>query len=453
MTATIPAGLNNQRALGGLPRLDRLCSPYDVVGGVHRLPNRPGDPHFPIHVASLGDLTPVAASISEAVGGASTRADMDGAGGALDPDRARRLCVAEALERYSSCVVDTDQLIWATPRDLGSDAVDLATFPTCSPTELADPRNPVTAVDPDGPQRWVRGWSLTENRPKLIPAAAVWMRFPVRTPAERFTSGISTGCATHTDLHQALINGLCEVIERDSIALTWLQRIPWPRLEIDWNDPRLSEFAERHQRSNVQVDIFDATTDVGVPTFYSLERTEHHPTLAQLVMCNTSLDPIDSIAKMLREAASSRIALQSMRSLPDSVDDYTNVFHGAVDLGRPEQSGQFAFLDASNGTRKVSDVPNQNTGGSDTDLDLIVGRLAKAGYEALAVEVSTDEARDVGFRVVRTIVPGLMPLSFVHRARYLGHPRLYEAPARLGYPVFDEPHLNHQPQPFAGGAP
>lgn len=449
MTATIPSGLNDQRALGGLPRLDSLCSPYGVVGAVHRLPNRPGDPHFPIHVASLGDLTPVATSISESVGGSSTRADMDGAGGALDPDRARRLCVAEALERYASCIVDTDQLIWATPRELGSEAVDLASFPRCSPTELADPKNPVTDIDLDGPQRWVRGWSLTENRPKLIPAAAVWMRFPVRTPAERFTSGISTGCATHTDLHQALINGLCEVIERDSIALTWLQRIPWPRLAIDWNHPALSEFAERHHRSNVQVDIFDATTDIGIPTFYSLERTPHHPTLAQLVMCNTSLDPIDSIAKMLREAASSRIALQTARSLPDDVNDYVNVFHGAVDMGRPQQSDRFDFLDNSATTRAVSEVPDLSTGHSDTELDLIVDSLATAGYEALAVEVSTDEARDVGFRVVRTIVPGLMPLSFVHRARYLNHPRLYEAPARLGYPVSDEAHLNHHPQPFA----
>jgi len=51
--------------------------------------------------------------------------------------------------------------------------------------------------------------------------------------------------------------------------------------------------------------------------------------------------------------------------------------------------------------------------------------------------------------VVRVIIPGLQPLSFHYRARYLGHPRLYEAPALMGYPVLREEDLNGWPQPFA----
>lgn len=438
----------DQNALGGLPRLDELTGPYGVVGTVHQLPTQPGDPDFPIHVAALGNLTPVADNIREAVGGASTRADMDGAGGAVDPERARRLCVAEALERYASCIVEADQLHWATARELGDDAVDLTTFPQCSPSELSQPSCVVSPVDLDGPQRWVRGWSITESRPKWIPAAAVWMRLAARTPAERFTTGISTGCATHTDLHQAILNGLCEVIERDSISLTWLQRIPWPRLEIDWDHPHLAPFARLHRRSHVEIDIHDATTDLGIPTFYSVERTPHHPSLTQLVMCNTSLDPVDSVAKMLREAASSRIALQVERPLPDQVEDFVNVFHGASYMGRPERASAFDFLRTS-ATRPLADVPTLTTGDPSRDLSLVIDRLSAAGHEVLAVEMSTDEARDVGFRVVRVIVPGLMPLSFVHGARYLAHPRLYDAPAALGYPVHAEPDLNHDPQPFA----
>jgi ribosomal protein S12 methylthiotransferase accessory factor len=51
--------------------------------------------------------------------------------------------------------------------------------------------------------------------------------------------------------------------------------------------------------------------------------------------------------------------------------------------------------------------------------------------------------------VVRVIVPGLQPLSFCHRARYLGHQRLYRAPARMGYPAWPESRINPWPQPFA----
>ena len=35
------------------------------------------------------------------------------------------------------------------------------------------------------------------------------------------------------------------------------------------------------------------------------------------------------------------------------------------------------------------------------------------------------------------------------RARFLGHPRLYEAPARMGYPTRSEAELNAWPQAFA----
>jgi ribosomal protein S12 methylthiotransferase accessory factor len=51
--------------------------------------------------------------------------------------------------------------------------------------------------------------------------------------------------------------------------------------------------------------------------------------------------------------------------------------------------------------------------------------------------------------VVRAVVPGLQPLTFHYRARFLGSPRLYEAPARMGYPVRAEAELNAWPQPFA----
>jgi ribosomal protein S12 methylthiotransferase accessory factor len=166
-------------------------------------------------------------------------------------------------------------------------------------------------------------------------------------------------------------------------------------------------------------------------------------------MCNTSLDPVDSIAKMIRESASSRIALQTERTLPADPDDYVSVFHGAVHMGRPENAGAFDFLLNGTATRRLSDIPNLSSGDSAADLDRVIARFRALGHEVLVVELTTDEARDVGFRVVRVIIPGLMPLSFVHAGRYLGHARLYQAPAALGYPVHDEAGLNHQPQPFA----
>jgi len=446
-TATAAPGA--QHDLGKLADLDQLVGPYGVVHGVDRLPNHPGEPGFPIYVAQIGDLTPLSANVAESTAGASTRGQIDGAGGALDAEKASRLCLAEAVERYASCFVPEDQLVWASSDELGDEAVDLRRFPQCSDAELRHPRSIHAPVDTAAPIRWVRGWSLTRGRAVYVPAVSTWLHIPARTMAERFTMPISTGCATHTSLTQAVINGLSEVIERDSIALTWLQRIPWPRLEIDVEDERLAPFTERYRSSHVKTHFFDATTDVGVPTFYSMDVTPDNEVLGQLVMCNTSLDPVDSVAKMMRESASSRIAMQASRGRPDDIDEFTSVFHGASYMGEPERIRDYDFLTGSDSTRRLSDIPSQLTGDADEDLRQMVARLERIGAEVLVVEITTDEARAAGFRVVRVIVPELMPLSFVHTGRYLAHPRLYEAPRAMGYPVVDEAGINPLPQPFA----
>jgi ribosomal protein S12 methylthiotransferase accessory factor len=55
---------------------------------------------------------------------------------------------------------------------------------------------------------------------------------------------------------------------------------------------------------------------------------------------------------------------------------------------------------------------------------------------------------EAGFVAVRAVVPGLQPVSFWPRAQYRAHPRLYQAPAAMGYTVHGEPDQNYWPQPF-----
>ncbi|MHC3394132.1 YcaO-like family protein [Streptomyces lavendulocolor] len=438
-----------QTGLGKLADLDAIVGPYGLVERTHRLPNHPGDPRFPIFSASLGDLAQVVDNIAESTRGRSVRGEMDGAGGAVDPERAARLSVAEALERYATSVVQPDSVIWATAEELGDEALDLTTLPRCSPAELSHPKALTVDVDTKAPMRWVRGWSLTRGTPQWVPAVGVWMHIPPLSRGERYANPISTGCATHTDLAQALVNAVCEVVERDAIALTWYQRLALPRIDFDEVPENLVPFLEKSRNSLVETVFFDATTDLGVPTVYSVDLSPDNEVLGQMVMCNTSLDPVDSVAKIIRESASSRIAMQVPREMPPTVDDFLHVFHGAAYMGRPERRADFDFLLRGADSRPFSEMPVLTTGDSGKDLAFLVQRLKGAGCDVIAVECTTDEARDVGFRVVRVVIPQLMPLSFTHRARYLAHPRLYDAPARMGHRVYGEAEINPQPQPFA----
>ncbi len=48
--------------------------------------------------------------------------------------------------------------------------------------------------------------------------------------------------------------------------------------------------------------------------------------------------------KIVREIASSRIALEHAGPVPDSIDDFTSVTDGARFMGHPDRADEFSFL-------------------------------------------------------------------------------------------------------------
>ena len=118
-------------------------------------------------------------------------------------------------------------------------------------------------------------------------------------------------------------------------------------------------------------------------------------------------------------------------------------------MARAEQAAAFNFLLQSGRKHLLSEMPIMTDPKPKQALRTVLDALKQKQFEAFAVDLSTDEALRAGMRVVRVLIPRLQPLAFQYRARYLGHPRLYEAPRKMGYPVYPEEQLNQWPQPFA----
>ncbi|WP_158578484.1 YcaO-like family protein [Spongiactinospora rosea] len=432
-----------------LRRLDTLI---DARGGlinlVTRVPMTTGRQRFPVFSAALGDpgsILPGTANARHLM----KWADLDGAGSGLAEETARLTATVETIERYSSCMWDPEQFRWATARSLGDEALDLERVPRCSESELAAPACPVLAPDPDAPMRWVRGVDLATGEPRWVPAVMVYLHIPVASRGERFWLPISTGTAAHFDYDSALLGAVLECVERDGIALTWLQRLALPRIEIDVSDPELDQALEVSARSGLRTYFFDATTDLGVPTVYSVDVDPQATQVRTYVMCATELDPRRAVLKVMRESSSGRVAMQYQKPHDKPLDEYINVFDGAVHMAVAEREHEFDFLLNSPHRRRLSEIAPTVPDSPAGRLAWVVGRLKGAGCSVYAVDITSDEAHAAGLRVVRVIVPELVPLSFSYRARYLGTPRLYTAPERMGLPAHAEPGLNPWPQPFA----
>jgi ribosomal protein S12 methylthiotransferase accessory factor len=378
---------------------------------------------------------------------------LSGSGTAVHEEDTWVPALAEALERYCATVYSEDQFIWASANELRARAIDQDSFPVCSERELQNPACQLRRPSKEEKIRWVQGLSLSDGSLVYLPLVSIYITHPA-AKAERFVNAISTGCAAHTSYETAILSAILEVIERDALSIAWLQKLQLPRIDLEDPIAALGELWERYQCSSkaIQVTFFDATTDLGVPTIYGLRVSSLDKQLHTVVACSSSLDPATACRKVMLELAACSAWLRRVGPVPDNEEDFNQLYHGASYMAREQQANAFDFL--LDGPTRVplahvaANSPALSTHDSRTALAKVLAHLTTLGHSIYAADLSTDEALRADMRVVRVIIPSLMPFSWVQRARFLGHPRLYDAPRAMGFPVRDEPEINPWPQPF-----
>jgi ribosomal protein S12 methylthiotransferase accessory factor len=426
------------------PLLMSLSGLFGAVGTVHAIRTSGWlPPQCSMYSAATGDLAAIRASFP-----ADIRMPY-GTGRAYDdPEHARLIAVSEAMERYSALVFDERRFVTASARKLGKDALDLNAVPRCSARELRRPGCPVDQVDITADMRWVAAVDLCTQRDVFVPAVMVDLGCR-RQRSERFWLPISTGCATHVTLAAALVNAICEMIERDAIALTWLQKLPLPILSDKYLTGHVLQMMDWCSDRGIDTYMFDATTDIGVPTVYCMQLTSHGYNAAQVLGCASDFDVPAAAERALLEAMGMRGQMHAEPQVPRRYADYSTPSHGATMMGHRSRRAAFDFLLDGLSSRPAT-VADPISFTSDIErLGYLVGLLADKGMPVYAVDISTRELADIDHSAVRVVIPGLQPMSLRPLAQYRGHPRLYSAPGQMGMRALPESRLNPWPQPLA----
>lgn len=427
------------------PSLAALSGLFGAVGTVHAvrtsgwLPER-----CSMYSAATGDLGAVRSGYVAGV-------PMPyGTGRAYDdPEHAKLIAVSEAMERYSALVFGQREFLSASARELGDDALDLDSVPRCSARELRRPGCPLRPADAGADIRWVPAIELGTGRDVFLPAVMVDLGC-LRRASERFWLPISTGCATHVTVEAALVNAICELIERDAIALTWLQKLPLPLLHQSCHGASVRDMTQWCAERGIETYLFDATTDIGVPTVYCVQLADAEYRAAQVVGCATDLDVTAAAERALLEAMGMRGHLHAEPAVPRRYRDYAAASDGATAMARRSRRRVFDFLFEGLADRAVSAADTPAAAGSDADrLAFLVRRLAETNMAAYAVDISSRELLGIDHSAVRVVIPGLQPMSLRPLAQYRGHRRLYHAPAQMGLRVLSESQLNPWPQPVS----
>ena len=442
----LPFGPSLRRLADILP--DAVDSRVGIVREVTELPCDAGAPNFFHFYARACNTVAFTRQVNfYAAGGASSNRGL-----------AVAKAVGEAVERYCGAIYDVEQLPLFSRSDAPFACVDPALFAHYSPGQYDSPGFMYVPFDDNTPVRWVRGFDALTFEPIHVPAAKVYVPYSyyMGSGDSPICQPISTGLACHMSPAEAALSGVCEVIERDAVTLMWQGMISPPQIRVETLSDANYDLVERYEHAGGKVTMFDITTDVGVPTVLSVVRHKSVEQPAIVVAASSSLDPEEAARKSLEELAHTRrysqqINLKLPRLIVDA-PDHENVTGQISHLNfwcDHENAHHAGFLFASKKRMDFDQLPNLATGDARRDLGVITRAVEATGYRVLLVDVTTPDVRELGFAVIRAIVPGYHPLAlgFPYRAR--GGRRLYEVPQKLGHKgITREAGENPIPHPY-----
>jgi ribosomal protein S12 methylthiotransferase accessory factor len=372
--------------------------PHMSAMGITRIANLTGLDKLGIPV--VGVFRPNSRSVSVAQGKG------------LHLDAAKASGLMEAVETFHAETVAVAATASAEEISREGAVIDLARLPRTSDV----------ALRPDQPIPWVRAEDWTTGEPIFVPHELVSTDYTVPLlPGTGYFQANTNGLASGNNVLEAVLHGLCELVERDATALWWQRSVQFRiarAIDLDTVDAAGGRWVlDRFAEAGIKVAVWDTTSDIGVASFLCVVYDQGDPPLPEL---GAGCHPCRDIAllRALTEAAQARTTVIS-----GSRDDLPRRYYtSAVAAARLRQLRSLMKHDA--GGVKFAEVPTFDSDSILEDMEHVSARLAAAGLHQIAVADLTRE--DFGIPVVRVVVPGLEGLledDYVPGARALAATR------------------------------
>ena len=262
-----------------------------------------------------------------------------------------------------------------------------------------------TEIDRNAPLTWIGGRDLLADTPAWVPLHLVSTDY-TRDPELPALARSSNGLASGNHVVEAVVAALCELIERDAIAL-WRSADPAAtagrRVDPETvDDEACRVLLRRIDDADLQLSILDLTSDIGVPVFASrlIDCASDGP-VAFGPAWGFGCHPARAVAlsRALTEAAQSRLT-----QIAGARDDIDPASYGqGLDLTIAALLEELQWSRV--GGKAYSEVAQFLTDDLETELTWLLDRLAQAGLgQAICVDLTHPR---VGLPVVRMLVPGL----------------------------------------------
>ena len=357
----------------------------------------------------------------------SREVSSGGLGVSNSKKRAIISCVAEAIERYCMSYISLDEVYLSKLQNI-SDAHKLDDFYTYNSLQYSEQKQFLNPYKDE--IYWTKIYSVTSKKKwKYWPASLIYLPFELSNSVAENTS---TGMAAGSSLHECILSGLLELIERDALMINFLQRLN--PLEIDINSITHVTLIEKIKK-DYKLKIYKLYSDIDVPIYLSFIWKEKFGNLHYGIGASAHLDSDEAINKALKESLFTYFYSKNIMDMKkNNAQDITALYEHFL-YYQDEKFYKLLF------SSKIEKYEYKKI-----DEKHLMQQLSKNGIEVYYKDLTTDDIKASGIKVVKVIAPSLIDLNKSHQLPRLGAKRFWSVPKKLGLLVHDT--LSDLPHPF-----
>lgn len=350
--------------------------------------------------------------------------------------QARVSGLGEAIERYSGVFQGDEIRIKSSYQQLGDRAIHPNDCMNFSPSQYRDRQNwnancqslsqrVPEPFDETNEIEWTPVWSLTQQDFKYLPTAYCYFGYP--KPAKPDCWADTNGCAAGNTLEEAILQGFMELVERDSVALWWYNRIPRSAVDLDsFDEPYFRSVQKSYQSIHRELWVLDLTSDLNIPTFAAVSKCCDRDSEDILLGFGSHFDAKLAVGRALTEINQLLGVV-----LPTDANGKTQYASSAEPSAlnwwqtATVENQPYLLPDKSSRAKVDSDYDPEWSDDLLKDIKRCQEIIEKKEMEMLVL----DQTRpDIELKVVKVIVPGMR-----HFWKRLGAGRLYDVPVQMGW--------------------
>jgi len=371
-------------------------------------------------------------------------------GSGLSATEAEIHALMESVERYSNMVVDESRFIWSTYNVVEKRAINPKDLGLYSDDQYDRNDLMCSRFSADSEIPWIQGQDLSSGKSVLIPVDFVYYPAVREKPLVFDTSN---GASAHTDIVLAILNGLFEVIERDSFLTMWLNKISMPILNIKKLPFGFNESIKLINDFGMNVKLVDLTNDTRVPTVMAVcynKKPSKYPAL--LVGTGSHIEPEKAVQKALFEMEFMLIeALENPNKKKITrPDEISTMYEHPLYYLNPKMRKYWEFMISAKQTSELPMLAKSSFKDNYSMLMQVVKLLDSMNHRVIWVDITPSDINRMGLKAVKVFVTGFQPLYVGNKFR-LNLERIHSSAERLGYNIkatMVRSELNSAPHPL-----